>query len=104
MLAVYVAATFAVSGFVMGTAVNQAQARGNGGGRGGGGRGGGAVRGGGVVRGGGGVVRGGRGGVVRGGRGGRGRGIMRGGVWYPWIAPGFCHYPVTSLRVACPYY
>jgi hypothetical protein len=105
MLAVYGAATIAVSGFMMSTAVNQAQAqRGRGGGRGavvrGGGRGA-VVRGGGrgvVVRGGRGVVRG------RGVRGGRGRGIWRAGVWWPWIAPGFCHYPVTSQRVPCPYY
>jgi hypothetical protein len=34
----------------------------------------------------------------RGGRG-RGRGIYRGGIWLPWIAPGFCHYARSSRRV-----
>jgi hypothetical protein len=34
------------------------------------------------------------------GRGG-GRGVYRGGIWFPWIAPGFCHYPRSSRRVSC---
>jgi hypothetical protein len=48
--------------------------------------------------------RGGRGGRRGGARGrgrGRGRGIWRGGVWWPWIAPGWCHHIPTSRRVWC---
>jgi hypothetical protein len=39
----------------------------------------------------------------RGGGRGRGRGIYRGGLWLPWIAPGFCHYPRSSRRVPCDF-
>jgi hypothetical protein len=121
MLGVYGLATLGVSGIVMSGTITPAAAQrggrgggGGGGGRGGGGRGGGGgmARGGGMVRGGGGMVRGGarggvvRGGVVRGGRGvvrgrGRGRGFFRGGIWFPFLAPGFCHHPWTSARVVC---
>jgi hypothetical protein len=114
MLGLYCLAALAVSGFMLSATVTPAAAQ-RGGGRGGGGRGGGGrgggvgIRGGGVgIRGGG--VRGGvvRGGVVRGGgfaRGrGRGRGIWRGGIWYPWYAPGICIHPYTGFRVPCPFY
>ncbi len=88
LLIAYAVGSLAVTGLVMTVGSNSAQAA-----RGEGGRGG---------RGGRGV---GRGGFVRGGRGrggrGRGRGIWRGGVWLPWIAPGLCHEVPTSRRVYC---
>ncbi len=93
LLAVYALSTFAVSTVVMTAGSTEAQAQ-RGRGRGGGGRGrGGAVRGRGV----------GRGVVVRGGGRGRGRGFYRGGIWFPWIAPGLCHRPFNSVRFYCPY-
>ena len=86
LLIAYAVGSLAVTGFVMTVGSNSAQAA-----RGEGGRGG---------RGGRGV---GRGGFVRGGRGrgGRGRGFWRGGVWFPWIAPGLCHEVPTSRRLYC---
>ena len=106
LLIAYAVGSLAVTGVVMTAGSDAAQAaRGGGGGGGGRGRGGGGVgrgRGGGgvgVVRGRGGVVRGRGVGVVRGR--GRGRGFWRGGVWFPWIAPGVCHEVPTSRRVYC---
>jgi hypothetical protein len=86
LLAVYVLSTAAMTGAIMTTGVTTAVAQR--GARGGGARGG---------------ARGGRGGGRgRGGRGrGRGRGFLRGGVWFPWIAPNVCHEPWTSRRVWC---
>jgi hypothetical protein len=89
LLVVYALSTFAVSTVVMTAGSTEAQAQ-RGRGRGGG-RGRGAVRG-----------RG-RGVVVRGGGRGRGRGFYRGGIWFPWIAPGLCHRPFNSVRFYCPY-
>jgi hypothetical protein len=104
MVGIYCLSALAISGFMLNFTVTPAEAGrgGGGGGRGGGGRGGGGRGGGGR-----GVGRGGgRGVVVRGGRGGRGRGrgYYRGGVWFPWIAPGFCRDPWTGFRVPCPLY
>jgi hypothetical protein len=91
MVGIYCLSALAISGFMLNFTVSPAEAAR--GGPGGGGRGG--MRGGGRGRGG--VVRG------RGGRG-RGRGFFRGGVWFPWIAPGFCRDPWTGFRVPCPLY
>jgi hypothetical protein len=108
---IYCLSVIAISGFMLNFVSTPAEAArgGGGGGRGGGGRGGGGRGGGGRGGGGRGVGRGGgRGVVVRGGgvRGvrGRGRGYYRGGVWFPWIAPGFCRDPYTGFRVPCPLY
>lgn len=109
LLIAYAVGSLAVTGLVMTVGSDSAQAArgggGGGGGRGGGG-GGGRGAGGGRGRGGGVVVRGRGGGVVRGRgvgvvRGRGGRGFWRGGVWFPWIAPGVCHEVVTSRRVYC---
>ena len=92
LLAVYAFSTAAMTGAIMTAGVTTAVAQRGGGGRGGarGGRGGGR-----------GGARGGRG-RGRGGRGrGRGRGFLRGGHWFPWIAPNVCHEPWTSRRVWC---
>jgi hypothetical protein len=113
MVGIYCLSVLAISGFMLNFTVTPAEAGrgGGGGGRGGGGGGRGGGGRGGVGRGGGGrgvAVRGGRGVAVRGGRGvavrGRGRGYYRGGVWFPWIAPGFCRDPYTGFRVPCPLY
>ena len=96
LLVLYLFSTIAVTSIVMTAGSDSAMAA-RGGGRGGGrgvGRGVGRGRGGGR-----GFVRGGRGFV----RGGRGRGFWRGGVWFPLIAPGYCHEVLTSRRFVCPY-
>jgi hypothetical protein len=77
LLAVYCMSTAAVTGVVMSATTTSAEAQRRGPRRGWRGRG-------------------------RGWRGrGRGRGFWRGGVWFPWIAPGWCHHVPTSRRVWC---
>jgi hypothetical protein len=90
MVGLYCLATLSVSGVVLSTTSTPAEAQ-RGRGRGRGGPGGG--------------YRGrGRGVVVRGRGRGRGRGIWRGGIWYPWFAPGICVHPWTGVRVPCPFW
>ena len=101
MVGIYCLSALAISGFMLNYVSPAEAARGGGGGGGRGGGGGG--RGGGGMRGGGPACAA-LAAVVAGVMRGRGRGFYRGGLWYPWYAPGICIHPYTGRRVYCNLY